>query len=129
MKIRLEGIICTPEQFTNEQVVEQFLSGHWPSRRVWLWKEKEEGPEVELIPSVSQAVLLRCPDGFHWGCWHSGSFQLAFAICLELFGERVARQVYEAFTYRFILPLSQEEDFQQELALTDFMSYHLDKAC
>lgn len=87
-------------------VIKFKLKGEWKSRRVWLNGK-------ELHPEPSQKIRNHSPDGFNWSYAGSGPAQLSLAICLELFGEEKARQIYQDFKFKYIATLPQT-DFERE---------------
>ncbi len=62
-----------------------------------------DGKRLELAKSL--AIRNHSPDGFNWGYGGSGPAQTALAICLELYGEEIAKQVYQNFKWQFIAGL------------------------
>lgn len=63
---------------------------------------------VVLSPEPSRQIRDHSPDGFEWGYGGSGPCQLALAILLDLYGERIARGYYYDFKTQFILTAEQE---------------------
>ncbi len=110
------------ERFSNEELLA--LGQQWPLCRVWLTKPNKK--EAELNLTASKQLMSRTPGGFSWGGWHSGAFQLAFAICLELFEEYLARRIYNDFMETYLLPLARDEDFNVEFDISEFIVDHLD---
>ena len=78
------------------------LRGEIQSGRVWL-------NHKELHPTRSQNLINHSPDGFSWGYNGSGPAQLALAICLELFGQKVAKQIYQDFKFQLISNIDQTD--------------------
>lgn len=72
-----------------------------------------DGEQLSLQKSLS--VLNKSPSGFRHGYGGSGPAQLALTICLELYGEPVAKVVYQDFKREFIASLPQEEEFNETL--------------
>lgn len=62
---------------------------------------------VELTPDKSQELRDHSPDGFEWGYRGSGPSQLALAILLDLYGDRVAQLYYQDFKDNFIATADQ----------------------
>jgi hypothetical protein len=83
------------------------LRGESVSRTVWL-------DEVELSPIKSQKVKNHSPDGFAWGYGGSGPSQLALAVMLELYPQRIALAKYQQFKFNTIAILPVREDFDIE---------------
>jgi hypothetical protein len=117
MKIKLEGIIRTMEQYTDAQLKE--LTNEMTSHRVWL-------NEQELNLEKSLKLSNHSLNGFNWGYGGSGPSQLALAVCLELFGEYRARVVYQDFKRELISRLPIDQDFAVEMDLTEFIKAHQD---
>jgi len=72
----------------------------------------------ELDPKPSQEIKNHSPTGFSWGYTGSGPSQSALAICLELYGEKLATLVYREFYFRYIVKLPQT-DFEMVVATSD----------
>ena len=70
--------------------------------------------EVELSPARSQKVKNHSPDGFNHGYSGSGCAQLALAIMLELYPQRIALSKYQQFKFDLIAILPVNEDFDIE---------------
>lgn len=85
------------------------LRGESASRTVFL-------DNVELSPSRSQKVKNHSPDGFNWGYGGSGPAQLALAVMLELYPQRIALSKYQTFKFNTIaiLPVGQDFDIEFE---------------
>jgi len=83
------------------------LRGESASRRYFM-------DEVELSPQRSQKVYNHSPDGFSHGYLGSGCAQLALAIMLELYPERIALQKYQRFKFDTIAILPVNKDFDIE---------------
>lgn len=81
------------------------LRGESVSKTVWL-------DEVELSPEKSQKVKNHSPDGFNWGYGGSGPSQLALAVMLELFPQRIALKKYQTFKFNTIAILPVGSDFE-----------------
>ncbi|MEM6734436.1 MAG: DUF6166 domain-containing protein [Bacteroidota bacterium] len=76
---------------------------------MWIFDE-------ELFPFQSQEFRNHSPDGFSWGYGGSGPAQLALAICVELFGEDLALNVYQSFKSKYIAILP-KTDFECDLVV------------
>lgn len=63
---------------------------------------------VVLSPVASQKLRDHSPDGFEWGYSGSGPSQLALAILLDLYGERIAMSYYYDFKQKFIATADQD---------------------
>ena len=74
------------------------LIGDRKTNRIWLNGEL-------LLPEKSQEIINHSPDGFAWGYGGSGPSQLALAICLELYGQDKATQIYQSFKWDYIANL------------------------
>lgn len=61
-----------------------------------------------LSPEASLKLRNHSPDGFEWGYRGSGPSQLALAILLDLYGERVAKLYYQEFKDKFIATADQD---------------------
>lgn len=83
------------------------LRGYSASRTVFL-------DEAELSPERSQQVKNHSPTGFAWGYLGSGPAQLALAIMLELYPERIALEKYQQFKVETVSVLPAHEDFNVE---------------
>lgn len=77
-----------------------------------------DGNKLDLDRSL--AIRNHSPAGFDWGYLGSGPAQLALAICLELYPQRLAEQVYQRFKAQFIATLETDKDFAQHIDLTEF---------
>jgi hypothetical protein len=64
-----------------------------------------------LYPIKSQAIINHSPDGFSWGFAGSGPAQLALGILLELYGEEIAKDLYQDFKDEIIANLAISGDF------------------
>jgi hypothetical protein len=84
------------------------LKGKASTRQLWINGK-------ELKPYKSQKLRNHSPDGFNWGYGGSGPAQAALAICLELFGQRKALEIYQAFKWEYIADLPFGKDFEKEL--------------
>ena len=69
-----------------------------------------------LNPARSLLLANHSPTGFAWGYSGSGPSQLALAVCVELFGEEAALEVYQEFKRRYIATLP-EGDFSRTLEI------------
>lgn len=87
------------------------LKGKWSTREVWLNGKK-------LSPKKSQKVWNHSPDGFNWGYGGSGPAQLALAILLEYYDDRLAVLNHQAFKWRQIASLPQD-DFELDIEIPD----------
>lgn len=83
------------------------LRGEAASRKIFL-------DEVEVFPERSQKIKNHSPDGFSWGYSGSGPAQLALAIMLELYPQRIALSKYHQFKFNTIAILPVREDFDIE---------------
>jgi len=83
------------------------LRGEVVTRTVYL-------DEVALSPHKSQRVKNHSPDGFAWGYGGSGPAQLALAVMLELYPQRIALEKYQQFKFNTIAILPMKEDFEIE---------------
>lgn len=93
------------------------LKGRIDTREVWL-------NDKPLNPERSLKIRNHSPDGFMWGYGGSGPAQLALAVCLELFSDRVAQRVYQDFKWLYIAKIPQA-DFQVDLGSIVSISYEL----
>ncbi len=67
--------------------------------------------EVSLLdPRLD--LVNHSPDGFNWGYAGSGPSQLAFALLVEIMGERLARRYYMAFKDWRIAKLPQGQEWK-----------------
>lgn len=73
-----------------------------------------------LDPTISQKILNHSPDGFNWGYCGSGPAQLAFAILLELYDEKIAKKYYQEFKNQVISKLALNLPFRLSID-TDFL--------
>ena len=82
-----------------------------------------ENKPLALAPSLT--VRNHSPAGFNHGYSGSGPAQLALAICLKLYPQRVAQAVYQYFKSDYIAKLpSQGDEFQVTLQVpTNPLSY------
>ncbi len=88
-------------------------------------------PKVSAIPpkvwldnkllSLEKSLKLKAHDiqGFNWGPNHKGGSQLALAICLEIYPELLAMQVYVAFRKTFLDGIN-GDSFDNVLNLANF---------
>ena len=85
------------------------LRGESASRTVFL-------DNVELSPEKSKKIRNHSPDNFNWGYSGSGCAQLALAIMLELYPQRIALSKYQQFKFNTIaiLPFGQDFDIEFE---------------
>lgn len=65
-----------------------------------------DGVTLPLEPSVK--LRNHSPDGFEFGYRGSGPSQLALAIMLDCYGERIASLYYQEFKDRFIAVADQD---------------------
>lgn len=70
--------------------------------------------DKKLHPGASLQIRKHSPDGFSWGYSGSGPAQLALAICLEIFGEDRAIEIYQRFKEKYIAPIPRE-DFEIDI--------------
>ena len=115
MRIRLKGIIRDWNKYTQDELDK--LPDNFTSHPVWL-----NGDELDLGESLK--VSRHSPSGFNWGYSGSGPSQLALAICIKLFGEVRARNVYTDFKNEFISSIPFEKEFDIELDITGFIQSH-----
>lgn len=78
------------------------LQGFWKTKEIYL-----DGKA--LTPDKSFLLCKHSPDGFNWGYLGSGAGQLALALCQELYGDDVAREIYMKFKVDFIKDLPQDD--------------------
>lgn len=85
------------------------LRGDYNQRLFWL-----EGQAID--PSAAQ-TLLSTKAKFDWGCNSEGAALLALAICLHLYDEKRALQVYQEFKWKHIVDLPQDNFCQMNQIL------------
>jgi len=68
----------------------------------------ETGSWQILDPKPSQKINNHSPDGFSWGYGGSGPAQLALAILLDMYGEELARKLYQDFKWDVIANFPQD---------------------
>lgn len=81
-------------------------------------------PKVWLqnkILKVEKSLKLRSHniDGFNWGHDRKGALQLALAVCLEIYPEDFALEIYRAFQEEFLSAIH-EDGFIITLNLSNF---------
>ena len=69
-----------------------------------------------LTPERSQKLRNHSPDGFNHGYGGSGPSQLALAILLEIFSEKIAEENYQDFKWKEIATLP-KENFEKEITI------------
>jgi hypothetical protein len=57
-------------------------------------------------------LIDHSPDGFNWGYAGSGPAQLAFALLVDVLGEKLARRYYMAFKDWRIAKISQGQEWK-----------------
>lgn len=87
-------------------------TAHQNQDLVWL-----NGELLELTESLK--YVQKSATGFNWGYAGSGPAQLAFAICLRLYGLDIAMRVYQKFKFWFITGI-QTDSFDLTIELTEF---------
>ena len=87
------------------------LGGHAKSCNVYINREW-------LDPRASQKIRDYSTNWFSWGYGGSGPIQLAFAICLVLYPEPIARRHYQQFQRDYIAGLP-PEDFDIDFMVDD----------
>jgi hypothetical protein len=106
-KIRLVGYAKKHSQYINLE-----LSSHF--RCQVLLDGKEIDPRASIILNGESVA------GFAWGYSGHGPAQLAFAICLELFGPDQARKIYLNFREKHITGLPYGQDFDVEIDISEY---------
>jgi len=76
------------------------------------------GVEIDLQKSLD--VHRHSPDGFGWGYLGSGAAQTALGVCIHLYGEEIAKEIYQDFKERFIAPLNGDADFEVRINFPEF---------
>lgn len=89
---------------------EFFITGRVSSRRVFIGTKDREDAH-ELKPEASQKLRNHSPDGFAWGYGGSGPSQLALAILLDVFNEKIAQRHYQDFKFEIIASFDKDSDF------------------
>ncbi len=90
---------------------------HSGNCKVWL-------NDKALSHAKSLKHVTHSPEGFNWGYGGSGPAQLAYAICHELYGKDVARQIYQDFKWRFLVAI-EDDSFDLVLDLAEFNAVHV----
>lgn len=90
------------------------LKGKHATGQVWV-------NEKLLSPERSLKVFNHSPTGFSWGYGGSGPAQLALAILLRYLPAKEAVSLHQAFKWKFIAALPQE-DFETELDIRGWIT-------
>lgn len=85
--------------------------------KVWL---NHKLLKLEKSLKVKSHSLL----GFDWGNERKGASQLALAICLEVYPQDIALQVYQAFKEEFLATI-QDNSFSLNIDLSAFNEIHV----
>ena len=96
-----------------------YLRGWYETRTVYLNEE-------QLDPKPSQKLVNHSPDGFNWGYGGSGPAQLALAICVRLYGEKIGVMVYQDFKWNVIAKLPQGKNFEIAVVMELFLSSRIE---
>ncbi|MEZ4961985.1 MAG: hypothetical protein R2830_19310 [Saprospiraceae bacterium] len=87
-------------------------TAHGGNAKVWL-----NGKQLNLQASLK--YCSKSPTGFNWGYGGSGPAQLAHEICRQIYGLKIARQVFQGFKHRYLANI-QDDGFDLTLDLSDF---------
>lgn len=69
------------------------------------------GQRLPITPSLK--IRSHSPSGFNWGYGGSGPAQLALAILLDYFGDRVkAQRLYQSFKFRTVASWPQDKGWK-----------------
>lgn len=86
------------------------LEGNVQTLQVFLF-----GKEIKIEDSLKHQKFS--PAGFGWGFLGNASYQLAYAICLEIMGPDKAIDVYRDFLNDHLLGLDMNDDFKIDIYL------------